>query len=70
MQNIQEKDLPSNMSLYGNKGALWENKAHISAPGGLLCGTPALATNHAKLNGLTEIGCPKCIEKFNELNKK
>jgi hypothetical protein len=30
-----------------------------------MCGTPALATNWARIENVQTIGCPECIEKYN-----
>lgn len=65
---IKVSSLGPEFSLYGNKGAVWTNKAHIHQSGsGLLCGIPALATNWARIAGVEEIGCEKCIEAYNKL---
>jgi len=62
---IQVKDLKAGYSIYGNKGNVWNNSAHIyKNDTGTLCGTPALSFNHAR--GLTEIGCPKCNEIYSK----
>jgi hypothetical protein len=59
--------LKPNQCIYGNKGNVWTNTAHIYENGkGNLCGTPALATNWAKIENVTHVGCPKCIEAFNK----
>ena len=59
------KELKSNFSIYGNKGDVWSNTAHIyKSLTGVLCGKPALATNHVRLNGVEEIGCTECIKKY------
>ena len=40
---IQKKDLKPNYSIFGGKGNVWSNTAHIYQSGnGNLCGTPAL----------------------------
>ena len=52
--------------IYGNKGNVWANECHYSDNNGLLCGTPALATNHARLEGVKVVGCKKCLEKMKE----
>jgi hypothetical protein len=63
-------ELKSNYSIYGNKGNVWNNTAHIYESGkGNLCGTPALATNWAKIEKVEHIGCQDCIEKYNKNNK-
>jgi hypothetical protein len=65
--NVQVKDLGSKHSIYGNKGNVWSNTAHIYESGkGNLCGTPALASNWAKMEGLTECGCVGCNEVYNQ----
>ena len=61
------KELKSNFHIYGNKGDVWGNTAHIyKSTVGVLCGKPALATNHVRLNEIEKIGCPKCIEMYLE----
>jgi hypothetical protein len=50
------------MMIYGNKGAVWENKCHLSGPVGLLCGGSTIATNWARIEGIKVVGCPKCLE--------
>jgi len=64
---INKKDLKSDEMIYGNKGNVWNNTAHIYKSGvGNLCGTPALATNHARLENVEEVGCEKCIQIYSE----
>jgi hypothetical protein len=61
------KELKSNFHIYGNKGDVWSNTAHIyKSTVGILCGKPALATNHVKLNGIENIGCQTCIKAYLE----
>jgi len=65
---INETELKSGYFIYGNKGNVWENTAHIYKSGqGNLCGTPALATNHARLNEIKVAGCVKCSHEYSEL---
>lgn len=61
---ILVKDLKANHYLFGNKGNVWSNDCHISSSDSstTLCGTPKLSTNHARLQGVKEIGCKKCID--------
>jgi hypothetical protein len=60
------KNLKPNQMVYGNKGNVWTNTAHIFESGkGNLCGTPALATNWARIEGVEVIGCPRCLAKVN-----
>lgn len=56
--------------MWGNKGAVWSNTCHICKSGEVttLCGVPPLSSNWARIQEVKEIGCPKCIEIYNELN--
>ena len=64
---INKKDLKTNYSLFGNKGNVWNNTAHIYKSGtGNLCGTPALSSNHVMLEGIEVAGCLKCINQYQE----
>lgn len=53
--------------MFGNKGAVWSNEVHLSKSGlsTTLCGTPMLSSNWARIEEVKEIGCPKCIELYN-----
>jgi len=65
--NVNE--LKSNYSIFGNKGNVWNNTAHIYKSGeGNLCGTPALSTNWARIENVETIGCVECLKKYNETN--
>jgi hypothetical protein len=57
-------DLPQGYSMFGNKGTVWEDKAHACKDGvsTTLCGLPMLSTNWARIEGLSHIGCPDCIK--------
>ena len=58
-------DLKPNYSVFGNKGNVWGNTAHIYESGkGNMCGTPALSSNWAAIEGVSEIGCPGCLSKY------
>jgi len=58
-------ELKPNQMIYGNKGNVWTNTAHIYQSGvGNLCGTPALATNWARIEGIKHVGCERCLEKL------
>jgi hypothetical protein len=64
---MKKEELQSNQSIFGNKGNVWGNTCHIYQSGvGNLCGTPALSTNWARIEEVQEIGCPKCLEVFNQ----
>jgi hypothetical protein len=63
MAKVLVKDLPKDMYVFGNKGNVWSNTAHIyKASKGNLCGTPALSRNWAE--EVAEVGCSKCIKIF------
>jgi hypothetical protein len=58
-------ELKPKHSIYGNKGNVWNGTAHIYKAGqGTLCGTPALATNWASIEGVEEIGCTACLAEY------
>jgi len=59
-------DLKPGHSVFGNKGNVWNDTAHIYKHGeGNLCGTPALSSNWASIEGVQTIGCPRCLAKYN-----
>jgi len=65
---IQKKDLKPNYSIFGGKGNVWSNTAHIYQSGnGNLCGTPALSSNNAGDAGM-DAGCEKCCAIYKEQN--
>lgn len=64
---IHFTDLEKGYSLFGNKGNVWNNTAHIYKNGsGNLCGTPALSTNHVRIEGVTAAGCEGCLAAYVE----
>jgi hypothetical protein len=63
MEKVNIKTLGSEYSIFGNKGNVWNNTAHAYKSGtGNLCGTPALSSNHARYEGIEEVGCPECLK--------
>lgn len=71
MSKIPVSELKSEYSIFGNKGNVWSDTAHIYKDWeGNLCGTPALSTNWARIENVQSIGCPECIEKYDQLNAK
>jgi hypothetical protein len=68
---MKTSELKSNFYMFGNKGAVWSNKAHIAQSGifsgTTLCETPMLSTNWARIEEVKEIGCPECLAKYKEL---
>lgn len=67
---IKTKELQPGFSIFGNKGNVWSNTAHIYQSGkGNLCGTPALSTNWARLAELETVGCPQCLNIYQSKKK-
>ena len=63
------KDLKQGYSIFGNKGNVWSNTAHIYKNGaGNLCNTPALSSNWARIENVEHIGCPECLEIYKKEN--
>lgn len=63
------KDLKQGYSIFGNKGNVWSNTAHIYKNGvGNLCSTPALSSNWARIENIEHIGCPECLEIYKKEN--
>jgi hypothetical protein len=70
MKKVSIKVLGNEYSIFGNKGNVWSGTAHAYKNGvGNICGTPALSTNHARYEGIEEVGCPECLAKLAEENK-
>jgi hypothetical protein len=62
---MKVSELKPGYSIFGNKGNVWSNTAHIYKSGeGNLCGTPALSNNWARIEKLEEIGCVECLKKY------
>lgn len=61
---METSQLKDGYYIYGNQGNIINDSAHIYGDNGNLCGTPALSSNWAQLDGVTHIGCQKCIEKY------
>ena len=63
MEKVNIKTLGTGYMIFGNKGNVWSGTAHAYKSGtGNLCGTPALSSNHAKYEGIEEVGCPECLK--------
>ena len=68
---MKVSELKPQYSIFGNKGNVWSNTAHIYESGeGNLCGTPALSNNWARIEKVETIGCVKCLEKYNKVNNQ
>lgn len=65
-QLLPVSELENNFYMFGNKGNVWGNSAHIAKSGDpvTLCETPMLSSNWARIENLKEIGCQECIEKY------
>lgn len=63
---LKVSELKNGYYLFGNKGTVWSNSAHIAKSGQpvTMCDTPMLSTNWARIEQLEHIGCPECIEKY------
>jgi hypothetical protein len=62
------KDLKPNHYIFGNKGNVWSNTAHIAKSdfsGRTLCGVPMLSNNWARIEEVKTIGCAECLAKYN-----
>ena len=63
---VNVADLKPGYMVFGNKGNVWTDTAHIYKSGeGNLCGTPALSNNWARIEGVETIGCPGCLARYN-----
>jgi len=61
-------ELKQGYTIFGNKGNVWSDTAHIYESGkGNMCGTPALSTNWAKIEGVEQIGCKICLHSYHQL---
>ena len=66
---IKVTDLKNDYYVYGNKGNVWNDTSHIYKSGtGNLCGTPSLSSNWSQIENVSHVGCPKCIELYNQNN--
>ena len=64
---LKVNDLKNGYSVFGNKGDVWNDTAHIYESGkGIMCGNAALSTNWARVESVEHIGCTKCLAKYNE----
>ena len=64
---VNVSDLKPGHMIFGNKGNVWGDTAHIYKSGeGNLCGTPALSTNWARIEEVEYIGCPICLNQYTD----
>lgn len=67
LNRVNVSDLKPGYYIFGNKGNVWEDTAHIYKTGeGNMCGTPALSTNWARIEEVKTIGCPECLKRYNQ----
>lgn len=61
---MKTHELKENHYIFGNKGNVWANSAHIAKSGEseTLCGTPMLSSNWAMIEKVEHIGCPECLK--------
>jgi len=65
LTRVNVADLKPGHMVFGNKGNVWNDTAHIYKSGeGNLCGTPALSTNWARIEEVKTIGCPGCLARY------
>jgi hypothetical protein len=65
LTRVNVADLKPGHSVFGNKGNVWEDTAHIYKSGeGNLCGTPSLSNNWARIENVQTIGCPECLARY------
>jgi hypothetical protein len=70
---MKVSELKEGYHMFGNKGNVWNNTAHIAKSGfhsSTLCETPMLSTNWARIEEVQEIGCPDCLKIYNEEENK
>lgn len=68
---MKKIELKSGYYMFGNKGTVWSNTAHIAKSGSsvTLCGTPMLSSNWAQIMKVQDLGCPGCIAKYQSANQ-
>lgn len=66
---MKTTDLNPDFHMFGNKGTVWNNSAHIAKNNSALtlCNTPMLSTNWAKIEKLGIIGCQECVQIYHLL---
>ena len=67
---MNQNQLNQGYYLFGGKGDVWVNTAHIAKSGqmGTLCGRPMLSSNWVRIMEVKHAGCPTCISAYNEVN--
>jgi formylglycine-generating enzyme required for sulfatase activity len=66
---VNVADLKQGYSVFGNKGNVWNNTAHIAKSdfsGRTLCGVPMLSSNWARIEQVDTIGCSECLARYKD----
>ena len=60
---MNQDKLNSGYYLFGGKGDVWSNTAHIAKSGQsiTLCGRPMLSSNWVRISDVKHAGCPNCM---------
>jgi hypothetical protein len=67
---MKVEDLQDGYYMFGNKGTVWSDSAHIAGSGSTtLCGTPMLSTNWARIEALEGPKCPECLTAYSKETK-
>jgi hypothetical protein len=64
---MKVNELKQGHYMFGGKGDVWGNTAHIcksGTMGGTMCGKPTLSSNWCEIDRVQEIGCKECIEAY------
>ena len=67
LDKVNVSDLKSEYHIFGNKGNVWSDTAHIYKSGfngRTLCGVPMLSNNWAFIENVETIGCPECLKRY------
>jgi hypothetical protein len=66
---MNQNKLNKGYYLFGGKGDVWSNTAHIAKSGDgtyrTLCDRPMLSSNWVRIMEVEHAGCPKCIAAYN-----
>lgn len=69
IEKIKVADLKSGYHVFGNKGNVWADEAHIAKSGmhsETLCGVPMLSNNWARIEQVEHIGCQECLALYSD----
>lgn len=72
MEKLNKSELKPGFHIFGNKGNVWSDTAHISDnsfSGRTLCGVPMLSNNWARIEDVQNIGCTECLKKYKEITE-